>query len=98
MADGDVREERLERDLPTKEVYHFIDSEKGINQKCREVFKNKDLEIHYPIGYDGGTKYTNAKKFTYEGFDGSLPIGIQKRSKQGGISCGAMCRRLKPNF
>lgn len=60
-----------------------MDTEKGINQKCREVFKNKDVEIHYPIGYDGGPKYKNAKKFVYEGFDGSLPIGIQKSPNYG---------------
>ena len=83
MADENIREERLEKDLKTKEIYHFIDEEKEINQKCREVFKNKDVEIHYPIGYDGGSKYSKAKKFVYEGFDGFLPIGIQKSPNYG---------------
>lgn len=83
MAEGDVREERLTKDLATKAVYHFVDTEKGINQKCREVFKNKDVEVHYPIGYDGGPKYTHAKKFVYEGFGGALPTGIQKSPNYG---------------
>ena len=73
----------MEKDLSTKEFYHFVDNEKGINQKCREVFKHRDVEIHYPIGYDGGPKYKNASKFVYEGFDGRLPIGIQKSSNKG---------------
>lgn len=81
--DIEVREERLEKDLKSKEVYHFVDTEKGIDQKCREVFKNKDQEIHYPIGFDGGPKYKNAKKFVYEGFAGSLPTGIQKSPNYG---------------
>ena len=83
MVDEVMREERLKNNLATKDVYYFVDTEKDINQKCREVFKNKDVEIHYPIGYDGGSKYTHAKKFVYEGFNGVLPIGIQKSPNYG---------------
>lgn len=78
-----VRTERLEEDLATKEVYHYVDSERGIDQKCREVFKNKDEEIHYPIGYDGGPKYKHTKRFVFRGFDGKLPVGVQKAATRG---------------
>ena len=83
MAGEPIREEKLVKDLQTKEVYHFVDSEKGIDQKSREIYKNKDLEVHYPIGFEGGPKYKNAQVFTFEGFGGALPVGIVKSAKFG---------------
>lgn len=75
--------ERLEKELVTKKVYHFVDSDRGIDQICREVFKKKDEEVHYPIGYDGGPKYKHAKRFIYRGFKGQLPVGVQKAPTRG---------------
>lgn len=72
------------KDLKTKEVYHFADTEKGIDQKSRAVYRNRDLEIHYPIGFDGCHKYKNAHVFTFEGFGGALPVGIVKSAKRAG--------------
>ena len=83
MAEDDIREERLHKQLVTRDVYFFIDTERGIKQKSREVFTNKDLEIHYPIDYNGGPKYKHAKKFSYEGFNGDFPVGTQKSVNYG---------------
>lgn len=58
-------------------------SEKEIDQKSREVFKRKDVEVHFPIGYYGGAKYNQTKKFVYEGFKGNLPVGVQKAPSRG---------------
>ncbi|TWO30673.1 DUF4263 domain-containing protein [Seonamhaeicola sediminis] len=83
MADDPIREEQLRRNLTTKEVYHFVDSEKGIDQICREVFKSSDKVVHYPIGFNGGPKYSRVKQFIYEGFGNQLPVGVSKSSSRG---------------
>ncbi|MBD3654676.1 Shedu immune nuclease family protein [Kangiella sp.] len=83
MADEPIREEQLKRNLATKEVYHFVDSEKGIDQICREVFKRSDKVVHYPIGFNGGPKYSKVKQFIYEGFGNQLPVGVSKSSSRG---------------
>ena len=62
----------------TKEVYYFRDRDFGIDQKSREVFKNVDKEVHYPTPYRGSSKYIHITKFTYVGFGGRLPKGVQK--------------------
>lgn len=36
-----MKDEKLEKDLKTKEVYHFVDTEAGIDQISREVFKKR---------------------------------------------------------
>lgn len=84
-ANPDPRREELRDDTTTKRVYHFVDEEKGIDQKCREVFKKQKKIIHYPIGFDGGQRYKTVAKFVFTGFDGnsSLPVGIQKSAKFG---------------
>ncbi len=78
MAEEHIKEERLERDMVTKEVYHFIDTEAGINQISKEIYKKKDLEVHYPRGYEGGPKYKTIKKFSFLEFGNNLPVGIIK--------------------
>ena len=50
MAENDEpRREELRTDGKTKQIYFFVDEEKGIDQKCREVYKNKEVIVHYPI-------------------------------------------------
>lgn len=82
---AEVREEELRENLKTKEVYYFVDSEKKINQKCREVFKDKKEIIHYPFGYEGGQRYQNIKRFVFVGFESNadLPVGIIKSANYG---------------
>lgn len=80
---ADFRGERVVKETASKVSYHFVDTEKKVDQLSREVFKTKDLEIHYPIGYDGGPKYKKAGKFVFTGFGGNLPIGVQKSANFG---------------
>ena len=78
-----IKEEKVHKELKSKTVYHFIDSEKGISQISREVFKNEDKEIHFPIGYNGGPKYDYASKLIFLGFGGNLPVGVGKTPTRG---------------
>lgn len=79
------RREELRQNLADMQVYYFVDEEKGIDQKCRVVFKKKKLITHFPIGFDGGQRYKTVSKFLFIGFEGnsSLPVGIQKSPKFG---------------
>ena len=70
--------EKVEKDLATKKVYHFHDTELKINQLSKEEYKNKDLVVYYPRGYEGGQKYRTIKKFLVYGFKGTPPVGIVK--------------------
>ena len=70
--------EKLERDMTTKKVYYYHDTEIGIKQISKEVFKKKDVIVHYPRGFDGGNKYKTIRKFTYIGFNKKLPVGAIK--------------------
>ena len=58
-------EEYLQNRNKTKEIYFFKDIDNGIDQISREVFLNRDKEIHYPTPYKGKSKYINIDKFTY---------------------------------
>ena len=73
-----MKDEKLEKDLKTKKVYHFVDTDAGIDQLSKEVYKNKDLEVHYPRGFEGGQKYKTIKKISFLGFKGKLPVGMVK--------------------
>lgn len=77
------KEEVTRKNMKTKVIYHFVDREKDIDQKSREVFKTKDEEIHFPIGFDGGPRYKNVERFVYRGFKGKLPIGVGKSAVRG---------------
>lgn len=70
--------EHLEKEGPLKKIYFYYDSESGIKQLSSEVFKKSDQIVHYPRGYEGGDKYKTIKKFTYKGFKGKLPVGVNK--------------------
>jgi hypothetical protein len=70
--------EKLSRDTTQKKTYRFVDTNKKIDQISREVFKKSDMEVHFPIGFDGGQKYSNLKKIVFKGFKGKLPVGVLK--------------------
>ena len=74
----EFRGEKIEKDLATKEVWYYYDTENKIKQISREIFKNTDQIIHYPRGFEGGQKYKTIKKFIYKGFKRKLPVGIVK--------------------
>lgn len=75
--------EKLYSSLKTKKVFKYIDTEKKVDRVSRELYLNKDEEIHYPRGIDGGDKYKTIKKFTYKGFKGNLPVGVFKSVNYG---------------
>lgn len=74
------KREELRDDLSTKEVYHFVNEDDGIDIKCKEVFKKKKEIRHYPFNRDGKPKYKSVKFFKFVGFDSNaaLPVGINK--------------------
>ena len=77
------KEEKEIKKTATRIIYEFLDSEKRIKKVSKEVYRKKDLEIHYPWGFDGKDKYPGVKKFIYEGFEGKLPIGTIKAAAFG---------------
>lgn len=79
----DFKGEKLKSDLKTKKVYNYIDTEKGIGQLSKEVYKNKDELAHYPRGFEGGSKYKSIRKFTYKNFKNKLPVGVYKSENYG---------------
>ncbi|WP_341901276.1 Shedu immune nuclease family protein [Fluviicola taffensis] len=62
---------------------NYIDQDKKINQLSAEIFKTIDQIIHYPRGFNGGSKYKKIERFTYKGFKNQLPVGIVKSSAIG---------------
>lgn len=67
----------------TKQAFHLVNEEKKIDQLSREIFKKKDIEIHYPIGYNGGSKYKSISSIEFHGFGTKLPTGLIKSYKRG---------------
>jgi hypothetical protein len=82
MAEPIKEEKEIKRSV-TQVIYEFTDSEKEIKVISKEEYLKKDLIIHYPWGFDGKSKYVNIKKFTFEGFKGKLPVGVNKSSGNG---------------
>ena len=78
-----IREEHEINKTTTRITYEFIDTEKGIKKVSKEVYRKKDIIVHYPWNYDGKLKYPNIKKFVYEGFKGKLPVGTIKAAAFG---------------
>lgn len=83
MAKKDTTEEVLKNNQRTKEVYHYIDHEEGIEIKSKEVFKNGKKIVHYPFRRDGSPKYNNIKAIIYEEMPDSLPRGFIKAYQKG---------------
>ena len=76
--------ELVASNLKTKVVYRYVDQEKGIDVKSREVFKKVRREIHYPFNPNTGrAKYTNITSIVYEDLPSQLPAGFLKAPKTG---------------
>ena len=84
MAKKPKRGEELKSNTSSKAIYFFVDEEKGINRRSKEVYKNGKI-VHFPFGYDGGEKYKTVKKFVFTGFknNSSIPVGILKSANFG---------------
>jgi len=77
-------QETVRRNLKTKTIYHYVNSEIGIDVKSREVFKNRCKEVHYPFRTkEGAPKYNTVNKITYEDMPSTLPAGFLKAAKTG---------------
>ncbi len=79
---ANTRKEFVHTDSKTKKTFYFEDTEYGYKTKSKEEFKNSDKVIHYPIKWEGGAKYKTIKKFTYLGFNGKLPVGVNKAASK----------------
>lgn len=75
--------EKLVKELPSKKVFNWIDTETGIDQLSKEVYKKRDEIVHYPRGFEGGDKYKTIKKFIYKGFGKIFPVGVYKSPSYG---------------
>lgn len=75
--------EKIKTDNKSKKTFYFINDDKKINQISREVYKKTDIEVHYPIGYNGGQKYKNISQIEFHGYNGKIPTGLIKSFKKG---------------
>jgi|ERR1022692_2592424 hypothetical protein len=75
--------EKSKTNNKVKQSFHFINTEKKIDQLSREVYKKDDIIIHYPIGYNGGKKYKHIEKIEFNGFKNHMPTGLIKSFKRG---------------
>ncbi|MEZ4978684.1 MAG: hypothetical protein R2772_05240 [Chitinophagales bacterium] len=73
----DFKGEKLVSDIKTKKVYDYIDTEKKIKQISREVYKNKDLIVHYPRGFDGVQNIQQLKLFHTLDLKGNYLLCLQ---------------------
>ena len=44
-----IKEERLVNDLATKKIYNYVDTQRGIDKLCKEVFKKKMKRSTIPL-------------------------------------------------
>src|SRR3989344_1086997 len=72
------REEYLVEEDANKKVFNFRDDVQKIDIQCREIFKKKKEEIHYPFDRKGKPKFENIKEIVYRGLPTPLPRGIIK--------------------
>ena len=71
--------EKSLKSTPTREIFEYIDPSKKVKVISKEVYKNKDIVIHYPFRKDNGEpKYETIRKIVYQGFTQVLPRGILK--------------------
>lgn len=76
--------EVLKKTLRTKQIYHYVDKERGINVRSRDVFLNRLRTVHYPFRPSTGRpKYKNNLKITYESVPEPLPSGFLKVARTG---------------
>lgn len=96
-----MKDEKLVKSTVEKKIYHFVDTDLGIDQLSKEIFKKKDLTIHYPRGFEGGQKYKSIKKIIFKGFKGKIPVGMIKSPFYGyGFTktLGPFARYIDENF
>lgn len=76
MADN--KGEYLKNDLKTKKVFFYKNEKEGVDVLCREVYKNKPIEIHYPFGVDGSPKYKYINSIEFQDISPLIINGVYK--------------------
>lgn len=87
--------EKVERDLQTKTIYHYIDERNKINIKSKEVFKKTKKVVYYPFGRNGQQKYEKVTKITFIDMPDKLPRGFSTWSRGYGFT-KTLSRLVKP--
>lgn len=87
--------ERVEKNLDTKTIYHYIDERNRINVKSKEVFKRSKKTIFYPFGRNGQPKYENVKRVVFIDMPEKLPRGFSTWSRGYGFT-KTLSRLVKP--
>lgn len=68
----------------TKETYHYSNPDEGVDIKSKEIFKNQDIEIHYPFNSKNGKpKYDKIESISFIGFKRKIPAGFLKAFTRG---------------
>jgi hypothetical protein len=78
-----MKEEYLRKETDTKRSFYFRDDKEGIDVKCREVYKNKKLEVQFPFSKTGGKKYRYIEEIRIEDVDSNFIKGISKSATFG---------------
>lgn len=87
--------EKVERDLQTKTIYHYIDERNRINIKSKEVFKKTKKVVYYPFSRNGQQKYEKVTKITFIDMPDKLPRGFSSWSRGYGFT-KTLSRLVKP--
>lgn len=75
--------EKVNRDLKTKTVYHYVDERNNIDIKSKEVYKKKNLVIHYPFRRNGQSKYPDLDHIKYVDMPQDLQRGLSNNWRSG---------------
>lgn len=83
-----TKNEVVKQDTEDMTVYHYVDTEEGLNVKSKEVFKKQDKFIIYPFflhrkSGEARPKYHKIKSFTFEGMTNKLPPGFISSASRG---------------
>ena len=84
IENNDTENERKEfvfKETSIKITFYLIDKRKNINQLSKEIYLKTDKIVHFPIGFNGGSKYKNIQSIEFFGFNKlkkTPPVGFYK--------------------
>lgn len=70
--------EYLKQNLKSKNVFFYKDDKEGVDVLSREVYKKKQLEIHFPFDRDGSQKYKYIRSIEFHHVSPNTISGIYK--------------------
>ena len=77
------KEEYCKKNLKDRKVFYYLNEKEGINVICRETYKKKKLEIHYPFAKDGKQKYKYIRSIEFQDIDPRTINGVYKAISYG---------------